>query len=212
MLAMTIAGRRARAARRPARRPRTAAAFSRWSACSASSPACSSWPLGVGAWLVRWCSSVWRSWARPAGCAVTPATSVAMSSIPPERSGMASGIMSAQRALGSTAGFAIMGSILAVVVSATLPGKLETVIPDPTERQEAVDDIVDTANPRAVVGLIGPGKPISDVPASERRRRRGCGRRRVRRRHSGRARGGGGVGGPHLRRRLRVLSRRAGAK
>ena len=90
-----------------------------------------------------------------------------MSSIPPERSGMASGIMSAQRALGSTAGFAIMGSILAVVVGATLPGKLETLIPDPTERQEAVDDIVDTANPRAVVGLIGPGKPIDDVPVSD---------------------------------------------
>jgi hypothetical protein len=80
---------------------------------------------------------------------------------------MASGIMSAQRALGSTAGFAIMGSILAVVVSATLPAKLETVIPDATERREAVNDIVDTANPRAVVAIIGPGKPISDLPASE---------------------------------------------
>jgi EmrB/QacA subfamily drug resistance transporter len=101
------------------------------------------------------------------GLAVAPATSVAMSSIPPDRAGMASGIMSAQRALGSTAGFAIMGSVLALVVGATLPNKLETIIPDPVERQEAVDDIVDTANPRAVVGLIGPGKPISDVPVSE---------------------------------------------
>jgi len=100
------------------------------------------------------------------GLAVAPATSVAMTSIPPERAGMASGIMSAQRALGSTAGFAIMGSILAVVVSATLPGKLEAVIPDPVERQEAVDEIVDTANPRAVVSIIGPGKPITDVPES----------------------------------------------
>src|SRR4029077_13842389 len=90
------------------------------------------------------------------GLAVTRATSVAMTSVPPERAGMASGIMSAQRALGSTAGFAIMGSILAVVVSATLPAKLESVIPDPTQRQEAVTDIVDAANPRAVVGLIGP--------------------------------------------------------
>ncbi len=101
------------------------------------------------------------------GLAVAPATSVAMSSIPPERSGMASGIMSAQRALGSTAGFAIMGSVLAVVVSATLPGKLEPLIPDPTERDEAVEQIVDTANPRAVVSIIGPGKPITDVPASQ---------------------------------------------
>src|SRR4029077_9294133 len=90
------------------------------------------------------------------GLALAPTTSVAMTSVPPERAGMASGIMSAQRALGSTAGFAIMGSILAVVVGATLPAKLESVIPDPTQRQEAVTDIVDAANPRAVVGLIGP--------------------------------------------------------
>jgi len=100
------------------------------------------------------------------GLAVTPATSVAMASIPAERSGMASGIMSAQRALGSTAGFAVMGSVLAVVVSATLPAKLEPLIPDPAARDDAVEQIVDTANPRAAVSLIGPGKPISDVPAS----------------------------------------------
>ena len=114
---------------------------------------------GVGAARSRRCG-------RGGGLAVTPATSVAMTSVPPERAGMASGIMSAQRALGSTAGFAIMGSILAVVVGATLPAKLESVIPDPAQRQEAVTDIVDAANPRAVVGLIGPGKPITDVPAS----------------------------------------------
>jgi hypothetical protein len=52
-------------------------------------------------------------------------------------------------------------------VGATLPNKLDAIIPDPVERQEAVDDIVDTADPHAVVGLVGPGKPISDVPASE---------------------------------------------
>jgi len=122
--------------------------------------------LGVGSWLVVALAGLALVGAA-GGLAVTPATSVAMSSIPPERSGMASGIMSAQRALGSTAGFAIMGSVLAVVVGATLPGKLETLIPDAAEREEAVEQIVDTANPRAVVGLIGPGKPIADVPASE---------------------------------------------
>jgi EmrB/QacA subfamily drug resistance transporter len=121
---------------------------------------------GVGNWLVVVLVGL-ALVGSAGGLAVTPATTVAMSSIPPERSGMASGIMSAQRALGSTAGFAIMGSVLAVVVSATLPGKLEPLIPDPTERDEAVEAIVDQANPRAAVGLIGPGKPISDVPASE---------------------------------------------
>jgi EmrB/QacA subfamily drug resistance transporter len=96
------------------------------------------------------------------GLAVAPSTSIAMTTIPPERSGMASGIMSAQRAIGSTAGFAIMGSVLAVVVAATLPAKLETVVPDPQQRSVVVDQIVDDANPRAVVALIAPGQPLAE--------------------------------------------------
>ena len=96
---------------------------------------------------------------------IAPTTNEAMSSIPPDRSGMASGIMSAQRALGSTAGFAVMGSVLAVVVSATLPAKFAPYLPEPG-RQEAVDAVVRDANPRAVVSLIGPGRPLPDVVAS----------------------------------------------
>jgi len=99
---------------------------------------------------------------------IAPTTNEAMSSIPPDRSGMASGIMSAQRALGSTAGFAIMGSVLAVVVSATLPGKFAPYLPEPG-RQQAVDAVVRDANPRAVVSLIGPGRPLPDVVASSSR-------------------------------------------
>jgi EmrB/QacA subfamily drug resistance transporter len=100
------------------------------------------------------------------GLSVAPATSVAMSSIPADRAGMASGIMSAQRALGSTAGFAVMGSILAAVVAATLPGNLEPVIPDADQRSAVVDTIVQDANPRAVPSIIGPGKPLpTETPA-----------------------------------------------
>jgi MFS family permease len=95
------------------------------------------------------------------GLAVTPVTSVAMSAIPDDRSGMASGILSAQRALGSTAGFAIMGSVLAAVVSLTLPDKFEPYLPDDQQREEAVDEVVEDANPRAVAALLGPGKPLS---------------------------------------------------
>ena len=84
-----------------------------------------------------------------------------MSSIPDDRSGMASGILSAQRALGSTAGFAIMGSVLAAVVSLTLPDKFEPYLPDEQQREEAVDEVVEDANPRAVAALLGPGKPLS---------------------------------------------------
>jgi EmrB/QacA subfamily drug resistance transporter len=96
------------------------------------------------------------------GLAVAAATSEAMGSIPPERSGMASGILSSQRALGSTAGFAIMGSILAVTVSVALPHNLKSVIADPALRDQVVERVADDANPQAVAGLIGPGKPLPD--------------------------------------------------
>jgi hypothetical protein len=96
------------------------------------------------------------------GLALSPTTNVAMASVPADRAGMASGIMSAQRALGSTAGFAIMGSILAAVVGASLPGRFAPYLPDQV-RKEAVARVVDDANPRAVVGLIGPGKPLPDT-------------------------------------------------
>jgi hypothetical protein len=96
-----------------------------------------------------------------AGLALTPTTNVAMSSIPAERSGMASGIMSAQRALGSTAGFAIMGSVLAAVVAATLPAKFSPYLTEP-QLSEAVDVVVEDANPRAVVSIMGPGQPLPE--------------------------------------------------
>jgi EmrB/QacA subfamily drug resistance transporter len=99
------------------------------------------------------------------GLSLSPTTNVAMSSIPPDRAGMASGIMSAQRALGSTAGFAIMGSVLAAVVGGVLPGKFEPYLAEPT-RTVAVDAVVDDANPRAVVTLIGPGRPLPDAVAA----------------------------------------------
>jgi len=102
-----------------------------------------------------------------AGLSVAAATSEAMGSIPPDRSGMASGILSSQRALGSTAGFAIMGSILAVTVSVVLPHDLEPIIPDSTQRDEVVQRVVDDANPQAVAGLIGPGKPLPDTVTEE---------------------------------------------
>jgi EmrB/QacA subfamily drug resistance transporter len=97
-----------------------------------------------------------------AGLSVAAATSEAMGSIPPERSGMASGILSSQRALGSTAGFAIMGSVLAATVSVVLPHDLERVIPDATQRDQVVERVVDDANPQALTSLIGPGRPLPD--------------------------------------------------
>jgi MFS family permease len=97
-----------------------------------------------------------------AGFGVASTTSVAMVGIPPQRSGMASGILSSQRALGSTAGFAIMGSVLAATISLTLPNRLEPLIPDSATRDEVVNQVVDEANPQAVTSLIGPGEPLPD--------------------------------------------------
>src|SRR5678815_2725278 len=54
------------------------------------------------------------------GLCLTPITSLAMTAVPAARAGMASGIMSVQRALGSTVGLSLLGSILAGVLTTTL--------------------------------------------------------------------------------------------
>lgn len=92
--------------------------------------------------------------------AVAPATTIAMRAVPPERSGMASGIIGVQRALGSTAGFAVMGSILAAVITLQLPHAFAAHLPERAQRTVAVDRVVADANPRAVAAVIGPGKPL----------------------------------------------------
>lgn len=97
--------------------------------------------------------------------AVAPATTIAMRAVPADRSGMASGIIGVQRALGSTAGFAVMGSVLAAVISMQLPHAFEPALPDRSERQVAVDRVVADANPRAVAAVAGPGKPLPESVA-----------------------------------------------
>ena len=119
--------------------------------------------IGTGIFVVSNAAHLWVTLVAlgflgaAAGLSVAAATSEAMGSIPPERSGMASGILSTQRALGSTAGFAIMGSVLAVTVSVVLPHDLERIVPDAQRRDQVVERVVDDANPQAVAGLIGPG-------------------------------------------------------
>ena len=104
---------------------------------AASSPASwSSVAIGVGGALIAVLIGLVLV-GTAGGLALAPTTNVAMSSIPPDRAGMASGIMSAQRALGSTAGFAIMGSVLAAVVAATLPAGFAPYLGEPA-RQQAV--------------------------------------------------------------------------
>jgi len=101
-----------------------------------------------------------------AGLCLTPITSLAMTAVPPERAGMASGIMSVQRALGSTVGFAVLGSILAAALTATLSAHLADALPDSTERSEVVATIIGNANPRAYSAEIGPGRPIQHLDAA----------------------------------------------
>jgi MFS family permease len=101
-----------------------------------------------------------------AALCLTPITSLAMTAVPAERAGMASGIMSAQRALGSTVGFAVLGSILAAALTATLSAHLAGALPDPTERKEVTATIIGNANPRAYAAEIGPGRPIQHLDAA----------------------------------------------
>jgi hypothetical protein len=98
--------------------------------------------------------------ATGSGLCLTPITSLAMTAVPPERAGMASAIMSAQRALGSTVGFAVLGSVLAASLTATLSAHLAQALPNPTERREVADAIIGSANPHAFAAEIGPGRPI----------------------------------------------------
>ena len=97
---------------------------------------------------------------------LTPITTLAMSAVPAERSGMASGIMSAQRALGSTVGFAVLGSVLAAALAGTLSAHLAGALPDPVEREEVTTTIIRNANPRAYGFVIGPGRPIRHIDAT----------------------------------------------
>jgi EmrB/QacA subfamily drug resistance transporter len=97
---------------------------------------------------------------------MTPITSLAMTAVPAERAGMASGIMSVQRALGSSVGFAVLGSILAAALTATLNTHLAGALPDPTEREEVTATIIRNANPRAYSAEIGPARPIQHLDAA----------------------------------------------
>ena len=138
---------------------------------------------GVGGSIASWWSACCSS-APAAGLVLTPTTNAAMEAVPPDRGGMASGILSAQRALGSTAGFAIMGSILAGVIASTLPDKFAPYVPEPDLTTE-VDAVVDSANPRAVVSVISPPSRCPSRFGSSRAPRRG--RRRLRPGHPARA-------------------------
>src|SRR3954452_18966763 len=101
-----------------------------------------------------------------AALCLTPITSLAMTAVPAERSGMAAGIMSTQRALGSTVGFAVLGSILATALTATLSAHLAGALRDPIEREEVAATIIQNAKPRAYAVVIGPGRPIQHVNAA----------------------------------------------
>lgn len=103
-----------------------------------------------------------------AAFAMTPSTTIAMRTVPEDRAGMASGIMSAQRAIGSTVGYAVLGTILAAWLGATLSSELQNTIPDRAERAAVTEQIINNANPRAVTAEIGPGRPIPHASTATR--------------------------------------------
>lgn len=97
---------------------------------------------------------------------LTPITTLAMTSVEARRAGMASGIMSAQRAIGSTLGFAVMGSILSAWLVGTLDQALVPVIASPAERAAVARTIIADATPRAHVAEIAPARPVRHPDAS----------------------------------------------
>ncbi|VBA39949.1 Multidrug resistance protein Stp [Mycobacterium innocens] len=96
------------------------------------------------------------------GCA-TPLLSIGMTEVDDHRAGMAAGLINLQRSLGSIFGVALLGSILAGWLSATLPERLDTVISEPGERAAVLSSVVDGANPRAHAADIGPGHPMTSA-------------------------------------------------
>ena len=141
---------------------------------------------------------------------LTPITSLAMTAVPAERAGMASGIMSTQRALGSTVGFAVLGSILAATLTATLSDNLAGALPDPVEREEvAGGDHPERESPR--LRCCDRARPTD--PTSRRRHpggNPGGRRQRLHRRHPLQPRNGHCVPRPRPRRRLCLVSPRQG--
>jgi EmrB/QacA subfamily drug resistance transporter len=102
-----------------------------------------------------------------AGIMLPKVTAVAMTEVPPERAGMASGILSSQRAIGSTFGFAILGTVLAIYLGATLDDRLESELPDAAVRAEVSDRMIAEATPRAYPAELSPGF-IAEVSGDER--------------------------------------------
>jgi EmrB/QacA subfamily drug resistance transporter len=94
-------------------------------------------------------------------------TGLSMASVAPEKSGMASGLMSTQRALGSTTGYALFGSILALWLGARLDDALASTVPDAAQRDAVTEAIVDQANPTAFIAEVGPKSPISVATAAD---------------------------------------------
>ncbi|WP_018219878.1 DHA2 family efflux MFS transporter permease subunit [Salinispora pacifica] len=97
---------------------------------------------------------------------IPPVQGLALNSVPVERAGMASGIIATQRGLGSTAGYAVLGTIVSVWVASFLDGDLSSTIPDRAERAAVVEQIVDDTNPNAFEAIVGPGRPV-DHPESD---------------------------------------------
>ncbi|MDM4719900.1 MFS transporter [Micromonospora sp. WMMA1363] len=99
---------------------------------------------------------------------VTPVTGMAMNAVPVDRAGMASGMLNTQRGLGSSIGYAVLGTVLVTWIGGTLNTDLTAAIPNPAQRTAVVQQIIDEANPHAYVAEVGPGRPITAPnPAQE---------------------------------------------
>ncbi|WP_338674599.1 MFS transporter [Streptomyces sp. SCSIO 30461] len=91
---------------------------------------------------------------------ITPVVALVLEVMPPDRSGMASGIVNTQQPLGGAMSFAALGTVMTVWLGVTLGRDIEQVIPDPAESIDASREIILHADPHTHVSMSASGTQI----------------------------------------------------
>ncbi len=100
------------------------------------------------------------------GCTVVPATSSALSAVPPERSGMAASATNTSREIGAVTGVAILGALVTARLSSEIASKLQALGLPKSIQQVVINGVENGAEPSnggTAAGPAGQGKLIREV-------------------------------------------------
>ncbi len=100
------------------------------------------------------------------GCTVVPATSSALSAVPPERSGMAASTTNTSREVGAVTGVAILGALVSARLSSEIGSKLQALGLPKSIQQIVINGVENGAEPAnggTAAGPAGQGKLIQEV-------------------------------------------------